>query len=151
MLKRTMILLGLTITVGALLLVVGCGGANNLMPSTPTIVSRGGQPPSSPQLRVGVTIWGYKYVGARSVDPENDKLKYRIVIEGPVTLIFDQTQGQGEFYTTPWSNQPVSDFGSGQWGYVKLPTNLPNGSYVIKAVAFDGSNWSPNNQLSINF
>ena len=29
MLKRTMILLGLTITVGALLLVVGCGGSRN--------------------------------------------------------------------------------------------------------------------------
>jgi len=34
MLKRTMMLLGLTITVGALLLVVGCGGANN--PTNPS-------------------------------------------------------------------------------------------------------------------
>ena len=33
MLKRTMVLLSLTITIGALLLVVGCGGHNNTMPS----------------------------------------------------------------------------------------------------------------------
>jgi len=33
MLKRTMMLLSLTITVGALLLVVGCGGSNSTMPT----------------------------------------------------------------------------------------------------------------------
>jgi len=37
MLKRTMILLGLTITIGALLLVVGCGGANNPVTSNESV------------------------------------------------------------------------------------------------------------------
>jgi len=154
MLKRTMMLLGLTITVGALLLVIGCGGSNNPVSENPTLTTRGGQPPSSPQLRVGVTtlFGGYRYIGARSVDPEGDRIKYRIEVQGPVNLVFDQTKDDPDpFYPLPWSNQPVSDFASGQWGFVKLPSDLPSGSYVIKAQAFDGNQWGPNNQLSIKF
>lgn len=152
MLKRTQILLGLTIAASIVvsLFLAGCGGHNSTMPSaSDNQTLRGGQRPSSPQLRVGVTIWGYRYIGVRSVDPEGDKLKYRIVLEGPVTLVFDQTQGD-PFYSLPWNTQPVSEFSSGQWGFVKI-YNLPSGSYTIKAQAFDGQNWSLNNQLSVNF
>jgi len=158
MLKRTMILLGLTITVGALLLVVGCGGHNSTMPvgsgnqtvAGPTRGDQQDQPPSSPQLQIGTTIWGYHYIGVRSVDPEGDRLQYRVVLEGPVTIVFDQTQGQGNWFTTPWGTQPVSNFASGQWGFIKF-NRPPSGSYVIKAQAFDGQQWGPNRQLPLKF
>ncbi len=52
MLKRTMILLGLTITVGALLLVVGCGGHNRTMP----FVSGGSNEPSRGWRDAQVTL-----------------------------------------------------------------------------------------------
>lgn len=45
MLRRTMILLSLTITVGALLLVVGCGGSNS-NPVTPVSTVSTEQQPS---------------------------------------------------------------------------------------------------------
>jgi len=51
MLKRTMILLGLTITIGALLLVTGCGGNNNMMPisdSQDLMLEKLGFDPNSP-------------------------------------------------------------------------------------------------------
>jgi hypothetical protein len=101
-------------------------------------------------MRIGATIWGYKYVGVRAVDPEGDRLKYKIVLQGPVTLVFDQSQGTGQWYTSPWSNTPVSDFASGQWGFVKL-FNIPSGSYTISVQAFDGTSWSSNKSLSFNF
>jgi hypothetical protein len=154
MLKRTITLLSLTITVGALLLTLGCGGSNSnpvaSVSSDQPLISRGGQPPSEPEMRIGATIWGYKYVGVRAVDPEGDRLKYKIVLQGPVTLVFDQSQGTGQWYTSPWSNTPVSDFASGQWGFVKL-FNIPSGSYTISVQAFDGTSWSSNKSLSFNF
>lgn len=155
MLKRTFTLVGLTITLGALLLALGCSGSNNpIAPvslNQPSVSRQENQPPSEPQIRIGVTIWGYKYVGVRAVDPEGNRLKYKVVLQGPViNLVFDQSQGTGQWYTTPWGNTPVSDFASGQWGFVKL-FNLPSGTYTIHAQAYDGNSWSPNKSLTFNF
>lgn len=155
MLKRTITLVGLTITAAALLLTIGCSGGNSnpvaTMSNNQPLVSRqANQPPSNPQIRIDVTIWGHRYVGVRAVDPEGDRLKYKVVLQGPANHEFDQSQGTGQWYTTPWSNTPVSDFANGRWGFVRLPA-LPSGAYTITVQAFDGNSWSSNSSLSFRF
>jgi len=146
MLKRTMILLGLTITVGALLLVVGCGGHNSTLPSMSddqAIVglTRGGQAPSAPQLirpnemKITYVRDGKIRFVVRATDPEGDRLKYRIVLKqnGNVIAIYDQTVDP-----TGWSKP---DYASGE--YAILAVTVPPGSFEWNAQAFDGSNWGP--------
>jgi len=161
MLKRTITLVSLTITLGALLLALGCSGSNSNpvapVSSDKTLVSRqeGNNPPSDPELRVGMTVWGYKYVGVRSEDPDGDRLQYKVVIEGNgIKLVYDQSgqsgeENKGEWYTTSWGDTPVDDFASGEWGFVKL--FIPDGTYRITAQAFDGKSWSSNDSLKITF
>ncbi len=153
MLTRWHLLLGSTILLGALLL-VGCGGHNNMgptiSPEQPSLVSRqANQPPGNLQLRIGMLLSGEKYVGVRAVDPDGDRIQYKVTIVGPVTLTFDQTQG-APWYSFSWSKQPVADFASGRWGFVRFPAP-PSGSYTIHAQAYDGKDWSSNKSLSITF
>ena len=163
MLKRTITLLSLTITVGALLLTLGCGGSNSNpvapVSSGKTLVSRqeGNNPPSDPEMRIGVTIWGYKYVGVRSEDPDGDRLFYKVVVRGGpdnIYLVYDQSgqsgeDKKGEWYTIPWGDTTVDSFESGQWGFVKL--FIPDGTYQITVQAFDGKDWSHNDSTRITF
>jgi hypothetical protein len=142
MLQRTITLLGLTITVGALLLTIGCGGSNSnpVAPvegqiSTP---SRGGQPPSAPSIVVPKD--GTVFVNMpvtfmlRASDPENDPLKYQIELQnGNSVIVYDQTQNPKGWRTIRF----------GQYEWAVLTVNLPPGNYQWKARAFDGSNWGP--------
>jgi len=147
MLKRTMMLLGLTITVGALLLVVGCGGSDSTMPITSSgqIVAqptRGGSPPSAPIL--GFPWNNFQFLGSgdgkifftvRATDPEGDRLKYKIELlqNGQVVLTFDQTEDP-----TGWSKP---DYASGEWAVLRV--KVPQGTYQWRAYAYDGSQWGP--------
>ena len=139
MLKRTITLLGLTITVGALLLTLGCGGSNNVAPTGTSLApSRGGSSPSAPMVSLGVNIWGDKFVLFRATDLEGDQLKYRVIFRnGASEIVYDQTQDSQGF------NKPV--YASGEWGSFKIPQSLPSGFYTVYAQAFDGTSWGPTN------
>lgn len=69
MLRRTMILLSLTITVGALLLVVGCGGSNS-NPVTPVSTVSTEQQPSRARGNATVALVRGSTVVARCSDPD---------------------------------------------------------------------------------
>jgi len=144
MLKRTMILLGLTITVGALLLVVGCGGHNTALPIGSDIsssVSRSENlPPSAPMVSLASTIWGNQLVLFRATDPEGNRLKYRVIFKNTtngITVTYDQTIDSLGFNK--------SDYASGEWGSFEIPKNIPSGSYMVNAQAWDGQAWGPTN------
>jgi hypothetical protein len=150
MLKRTITLLGLTITVGALLLTLGCGGHNGTLPTAHSDQfmsvnpARGGQPPSKPVLGLFVTIWGDKFLVVRAEDPDQDRLQYKIVMSGnPHNFTFDQTQSSEGWLNNPWSNPNyVNSYASGQYGWFKLPRDFPKGAYQAQAYAYDGTNWT---------
>ena len=140
MLKRTMILLGLTITVGALLLVVGCGGANNPLDSTlgtSSGTSRSASEPSAPMVSIGVNLQGEKFVLFRAIDPNGDQLRYQVTLRGASDFVFDQT------ISTDGFSKPI--YKSGEWGAFKVPKNLPPGTYTVYVQAYDGKDWGPKN------
>jgi len=139
MLKRTITLVGLTITLGALLLALGCSGSNNVAPTGTSLVpSRGGSSPSAPMVSLGANIWGDRFVLFRATDPEGDQLKYRVIFRsGASEFVYDQTQDTRGF------NKPV--YASGEWGSFKIPPSLPSGVYSVYAQAFDGTSWGPTN------
>jgi len=142
MLKRTITLLGLTITIGALLLALGCGGSNS-NPVAPVssdrpLVSRGNLLPSKPWVSIGMNIWGEKFVLFRAIDNDGDRLKYRVILRNGGDFVFDQTVDPSGF------SKP--DYASGEWGAFKVPKNgLPAGFYQVYVQAHDGTDWGPTN------
>jgi hypothetical protein len=141
MLKRTITLLGLTITVGALLLTLGCGGHNSTMPSVgssePSLPTRG-DTISEPQMGFFRTLWGTNFVLMRAVDSQGHPLKYRLVLrssDGNTILYqFDQGKGEGTWLANPFSNQTVSEYPSGTWAWFRL--SVPSGTYQFQAQAY---------------
>jgi hypothetical protein len=128
MLKRTITLLGLTITVGALLLTLGCGGSNSnpvapVSSDQPLVSRQENQPPNAPYLWFP---WnGYTIVGGKvtfiftATDPNGDMLKYRIEVQnGSETKVFN-----------------TGYYGSGQW--VFFTVSLPVGDYSARVKAID--------------
>jgi len=153
MLKRTMMLLGLTITVGALLLVVGCGGSNSTMPvgaNNSSVSRQENEPPTAPLL---VRPNGMKIVYVKdgkirfvmqATDPDGDRLWYRVVLKdqnGNVIATFDQTLS-----SSGWSK---SSYASGEYAILAVP--LPAGTYSWNAQAFDGKEWGPFHNPDANF
>jgi len=145
MLKRTITLLGLTITVGVLLLTLGCGGSNSnpVAPVSSDHVLTGRGENVAPSAPILVRPNGMKIVYVRdgkirfvvsATDENGDKLKYRIVLKkNGETIVFDQTQNP-----TGWNK---SEYSSGE--YAILTVLLPPGSYEWNAQAFDGKEWGP--------
>jgi hypothetical protein len=121
MLKRTITLLGLTITVGALLLTLGCGGSNSNPVAPCLLTNRGGQPPSAPSIVVPKD--GTVFVNMpvtfmlRASDPENDPLKYQIELHnGNSVIVYDQTQNPKGWQTIRF----------GQYEWAVLTVNPPS-------------------------
>lgn len=141
MLKRTMILVGLTITVAVLLPVVGCGGANSPVSSGDSeasiVPSRGGSAPSAPMVSIGVNLQGDKFVLFRAIDPEREQLRYRVILNGSSNFVYDQT------VSTEGFSKPI--YNSGEWGAFKVPKTLPSGIYTVYVQAYDGDQWGPTN------
>lgn len=150
-----MILLSLTITVGALLLVIGCGGAKGTLPTVSSDQSlvagptRGDSAPNVPFVvapRNGTIYDGKQVIFLLwSSDPDGDRLQYRIVLQGQNTgykIVFDQTQS-----TQGWSKP---DYASGELARFYAP-KLPADVYIWTAQAFDGSNWGPLKNPSLTF
>jgi len=149
MLKRTFTLVGLTITLGTLLLALGCSGSNT-NPVASLGPSRGGSAPSAPIL--GFPWNGFQFMWSgdgkifftvKATDPEGDRLKYKIELlqNGQVVLVFDQTKDP-----TGWSKP---DYASGEWAYLRV--KVPAGTYQWRAYAYDGSNWGPPNNPERTF
>jgi len=142
MLKRTITLVGLTITLGALLLALGCSGHNSTMPSVgssePGLPTRQGDTISEPQMGFFRTLWGTNFVLMRAVDSQGHPLKYRLFIkssDGSTILYqFDQGKGEGTWLTSPFSNQTVSEYPSGVWAWFRL--SIPSGTYQFQAQAY---------------
>jgi len=143
MLKRTITLVGLTITLGALLLALGCSGSNTnpvapVSSDQPLVSRQENQPPSKPWVSVGMNVWGEKFVLFRATDLNNDRLKYRVILRNGGDFIFDQTVDSSGF------SKP--DYASGEWGAFKVPkNNLPSGFYQVYVQAHDGTIWGPTN------
>jgi hypothetical protein len=139
MLKRTLTLVSLTITLGTLLLALGCSGSNTnpvapVSSDQPLVSRQENQPPSAPQLGFITTLWGDNYVLARSIDPEGNPVQYRLTLSNG--QVFDQTQGAQNWVINLLNPTPVSSYSSGQWAWCKLP-KLPIGSYTATVQAID--------------
>jgi len=109
MLKRTMMLLGLTITVGALLLVVGCGGSNSTMPA----VSESSNGPSR--------LWGDAQV---TLEPNPGVVTVTEQKDGIRSIIVRDSNGGRDYYSLP--NKPtqfqftLKNFGQVAWHAVNI-------------------------------
>jgi len=143
-------LLGLTITVGALLLVVGCGGANSnsIAQSSLSRLEGWGQLPSAPQLYYPydnmVVYWtasGKISFYLRAFDPEGNQVKFKIVVvqNGQETVFGPEFSG--------WSKQ---SYNSGEWARCDIPVSmLPKGTFQWYAFATDRGNphWSESSNV----
>jgi hypothetical protein len=161
MLKRTITLLGLTITVsflglavtiGGLLFTFGCGGANNnpIAPKSTSLVSRQSNskpnPPTiyfPPPNSIFSTPSKLALFRLRATDPDGDRLKYRITLKqnGQVVMVFDQTQDPSG-WKRDWriTSPTAEDYASGE--FATLYADIPAGTYSCYAEAFDGKEWS---------
>jgi len=158
-------LCGTAATLAALLAGLGCSGAKqpiaespSLAVNSPSLPTRGGQPPAPPTLyfppekSLYTTPLGNLLFALRTTDPEGDRVQYKIELlkDGQVVAVFDQTQNK-----TGWLNRQalwsgtldgVESFASGEFAYLKVfvPELLKKGHNVFqwRAYAFDGTNWS---------
>jgi hypothetical protein len=147
MLKRTITLLSLTITVGALLLTLGCGGSNS-NPVAPVssdrpLVSRGGNPPYPPELYYPydnmVIYWtasGRITFYLRAIDPNNDPVKFKIVILKDNNVVAE--------FGPDFRGWSKLSYASGEWARCDIPVSLlPKGTFKWQAFATDGNpGWS---------
>jgi len=149
MLKRTITLVGLTITLGALLLALGCSGSNTNpvapVSSDQPLVTRGeNNLPDPPQLYYPydkmVIYWtasGKISFYLRAFDPENDPVKFKIVILQNNNVVT-------EFGPT-FNGWTKSSYASGEWARCNIPISLlPKGTFQWQAFATDRENpqWS---------
>ncbi|MEZ8220321.1 hypothetical protein GG496_000488 [Candidatus Fervidibacteria bacterium JGI MDM2 JNZ-1-D12] len=135
MLKRTMILLGLTITVGALLLVVGCGGHSNTVPfgsDNQNLLSRQeNQLPTPVPLAFGVRSDGRLRFTMKAKDPEGDPVYFKLKLWKNGQLYeFDQIQNPNG-----WTTYRASD-GTVYASFI-TPNPMGSGAYQWQILATD--------------
>jgi hypothetical protein len=128
MLKRTITLLGLTITVGALLLTLGCGGSNN---TAPTTEANGQSRFWMGSSNGSVTLIHSSPVTAKVSDPEG---LWTITVQTPdaygvrFTLVAGRDFPDGSTEV----NVPLPKFGEAPYHFIGLVNkNRKSGSWVV--------------------
>jgi hypothetical protein len=130
MLKRTITLLGLTITVGALLLTIGCGGSNSnpvapVSSDQPLVSRQVNELPTPSCLSVGKTRDGKLRFVVKATDPEGDKVFFKLIIWKDGQLFSEPNQKNGD---PGW----VTTYVSGNTTYAVYTTPQPVSSGIYK-------------------
>ena len=143
MLKRTLTLVSLTITLGTLLLALGCSGSNTnpvapVSSDQPLVSRQANELPTPSCLSIAKTRDGKLRFVVKATDPEGDKVFFKLIIWRNRQLFSEPNQKNDD---PGWVITYVS--GNTTYAVYTTPQPVPSGNYQWQVSATDDKHNNP--------